>query len=69
MMGSSDTLSEYQREILRLAVREGYFETPRRITLEELSDVVGVADVRTSEEIRQALDTHLRETVCRRDDS
>lgn len=45
LMHTSDTdtlLTTRQRELLELAVREGYFEVPRECTLSELSSKVGI---------------------------
>lgn len=43
LRGLTATLTERQREILRRAVLDGYFEVPRRISLTELARRVGVA--------------------------
>lgn len=40
--GTDSLLTDRQRELLETAVREGYFEVPRRCTLAELADEVGV---------------------------
>lgn len=36
-------LTERQREVLRAAVEHGYYETPRRCSLTELADKIGIA--------------------------
>ncbi|WP_425499600.1 helix-turn-helix domain-containing protein [Halogeometricum luteum] len=62
-MDSHETLSEQERELLQLAIEEGYFEVPRRISLVELSTLAGLTDTETSRRLRRALDTHLRATL------
>ena len=52
-----------QRRILSTAVSEGYFEVPRQITLSELGEQLRLSDVETSQQLRRALDLHLRETL------
>jgi predicted DNA binding protein len=47
--GPAPDLSPRQREVLAIAVREGYFERPRGTTTEAIADEVGV-DRRTAEE-------------------
>jgi len=43
-----------QQEALSLAFDRGYFEIPRRVTLVELGDEVGVSDQALSERLRRA---------------
>lgn len=43
-----------QRELLTLARDEGYFEIPRRITLEELADQMGITKTTASNHLRKA---------------
>ena len=40
---SAPPLTARQREILRLALQEGYFDVPRRITLSRLAPRIGIA--------------------------
>jgi predicted DNA binding protein len=47
-------LTDRQREVLRAAVREGYFTVPRECTLAELSDSIGVDKSSVSETLRRA---------------
>ena len=49
----NDLLTERQREVLRTAVREGYFEVPRDCTLAELADEVGVDESTASGVLRR----------------
>jgi hypothetical protein len=48
-------LTQAQRETLELAVEKGYFDIPRRATLSELADELGVSDQATSERIRRGI--------------
>lgn len=56
-------LSSVQRDLLRSAIREGYFEVPRRITLVELAAACGMSDLEASEQLRYGLDTVVRDAV------
>jgi hypothetical protein len=47
-------LTESQYRALVLAVKRGYYEVPRRTTLEELADEVGVSHQALSERLRRA---------------
>ncbi|ESS04452.1 MAG: putative DNA binding protein [uncultured archaeon A07HR67] len=47
-------LTDRQREVLRAAVREGYFTVPRECTLAELADSIGVDKSSASETLRRA---------------
>lgn len=55
------TLDESQRELLRSAVEQGYFDVPRRTTLVALSEQHDLSDVETSEQLRSGIDAVLRE--------
>jgi len=46
-------LTERQRECLTIAFREGYFEVPRRCTLTDVADAIGVDKSTASETIRR----------------
>lgn len=46
-------LTDRQREILRLAIKHGYYEIPRRITLEELAREVGISKSSLAEILRR----------------
>jgi predicted DNA binding protein len=50
------TLSEQQCEVLRVALEDGYFEVPRRTTLQEIAEKVGITD--------QAVSARLRRGMC-----
>ncbi|WP_255167017.1 helix-turn-helix domain-containing protein [Natrononativus amylolyticus] len=50
-------LTEAQHRTLELAVERGYFEVPRRITMEELAAELGVSHQALSERLRRAYRT------------
>lgn len=51
------------REFVRSAVERGYFEVPRRTTLQALADEHGISDVEASKRLRTELDAILRESL------
>lgn len=56
-------LTERQRETLRLAVQEGYYDIPRRISTKELADKLGVSDQAVTERLRRAIVTLVDNTL------
>lgn len=52
-------MTECQRELLAMAVENGYFEVPRRITLSGLADDFGISDQAASERLRRGLNNLL----------
>lgn len=54
-------LSDKQRQTLELAHERGYFEVPRRATLRDLADELGVSDQSVSERLRRGIDRILTE--------
>jgi len=58
-----DVLTDKQYETLRIAVRLGYFDLPRRADLEAIADRLGVSPQATSERLRRALRAWLRLTL------
>ncbi|HKL30586.1 MAG TPA: helix-turn-helix domain-containing protein [Natrialbaceae archaeon] len=56
-------LSDDQRELLRSAVRNGYFEVPRKVTLADLAAANDMSEREASEQIRSSLDVLLRDAV------
>jgi hypothetical protein len=56
-------LTDGQREALLAAFEAGYFEIPRRTTLVELADELGVSDAALSERLRRGLWTLVRKSV------
>lgn len=51
------SLSSEQRETLRMAYREGYFEVPRRTTQARLADTMGISDSALSQRLRRGVGT------------
>ncbi len=49
-----DLLTDKQYEAIELAFKKGYYEVPRKCTLEELSSVLGIKRVAMQERIRRA---------------
>jgi predicted DNA binding protein len=49
------TLSEYERRVLLVALREGYFDWPKRSTLEDIAGELGLSKVTVAEHLRKAL--------------
>jgi predicted DNA binding protein len=50
----NDELTCRQRDVLRTAFQLGYFDVPKRISLKELSDIVGVSPSSVDEIIKRA---------------
>lgn len=48
-----DTLTGRQQEILRTAVREGYYEDPRRATQRDVAEALGIGPGTVSEHLRR----------------
>lgn len=51
-----------QLETLRVAQEKGYFEVPRETTLVDVAEELDRPDVDVSRQLRQGIDTVLRET-------
>lgn len=56
-------LTAEQHDTLRLALERGYFAVPRRITLVELANELGISDTATSQRLRRGLNSVLSETL------
>lgn len=56
-------LTDAQREALELALREGYFDVPRRINLVDMAEELGLSDSAISQRIRRGIATVLRDTA------
>ncbi|MFP9192185.1 bacterio-opsin activator domain-containing protein [Natronosalvus vescus] len=56
-------LSEEQREALILGLREGYFDTPSRVDLDELADELGISQQALSNRIRRGTQSVLTEAL------
>lgn len=61
--GTQSDLTENQRALLRSAVREGYFKTPRHISTIELAERHGLSEREALQLINRALDTVVRSAV------
>ncbi|KAB1187381.1 MULTISPECIES: helix-turn-helix domain-containing protein [Haloferax] len=59
-------ITPQQQEALVVAVSEGYFEVPRRTTLKEISNQLGISPQAASERIRRGADTVLRKVLLSR---
>nr|WP_303647895.1 helix-turn-helix domain-containing protein [Haloarchaeobius amylolyticus] len=57
------TLTDAQRELLRSAVREGYFKVPREVSLVELAELNDISDVELSQQLRRGLDVVVRDAT------
>lgn len=53
--GGSDDLTAEQREALSLAANQGYFESPREVTLDEIGQELGITQQAVSNRIRRAV--------------
>lgn len=56
-------LTEQQREALQAAFEQGYFEVPRRATLSDLADTLGISQQATSERIRRGVSQVLADSL------
>jgi len=56
-------LTANQRDVLVMAIREGYFAIPRRTTLGDLGEKLGISDQAVSERLRRAERTLVERTV------
>jgi len=56
-------LTSPQREVLQICLEQGYFATPRQITLEEIADELDVSVQAVSTRLRRALQTLLQNTI------
>lgn len=49
-----------EKELIREAVKGGYFKAPREMTLVELSERLDMSDTEVSKQLRRTLDRYLR---------
>jgi predicted DNA binding protein len=56
-------LTDAQRRTLYQAVKDGYFEVPRRTTLSEVGDKLGITEQSVSENLRRGADRVLKEVL------
>ena len=55
--GGPLALTDVQRETLQAALELGYFDIPRRVTLVELADELGISDTAASQRLRRGVST------------
>lgn len=60
--GTKD-MTDAQRELVERAYDEGYFDVPRKITLAELAEKIGVSDQAVNERLRRGLRSLIGATV------
>jgi len=58
---SNKTLTKKQRELLEIAYRRGFFDVPRRATLRQLAEELGVSRSTLMESLRRAEARIMRE--------
>jgi hypothetical protein len=63
--GNPYGLTETQRETLELAYREGYFSVPRRASLQDLGDILGVSHQSVSRRVRVGIENLLESTLMK----
>jgi predicted DNA binding protein len=56
-------LSPEQRDALMMAVEEGYFSVPRKITLDEIAEELNISSQAASERVRRGAQTVLRKAL------
>ncbi|WP_237710106.1 helix-turn-helix domain-containing protein [Pyrococcus sp. ST04] len=56
-------LTKRQAEVLLLAYKSGYFDEPRRITLRELADMLGLSTSTVKEHLRKGLKKVLDDAI------
>ncbi|ELZ81019.1 DNA binding protein [Haloferax elongans ATCC BAA-1513] len=61
---SGSGLTDCQQEALRIAYERGYFEIPRRTSLEEIATELGISPSSASERLRRAQTQLVEETVA-----
>ncbi|NHN61072.1 MULTISPECIES: helix-turn-helix domain-containing protein [Halorussus] len=59
-----DGLTDHQQEALRTAYELGYFDIPRRATLEDVADELDISSSSVSERLRRAQTQLIQETVA-----
>jgi hypothetical protein len=61
---AGDGLTDGQREALRIAYERGYFEVPRKASLEDVADELDISASSVSERLRRAQTQLIEETVA-----
>lgn len=59
--GSEDLLTDRQQSLIAAAIEQGYYDTPRRCSLTELAETVGLAKSTTSETLHRAEERVMKE--------
>lgn len=54
-IGGIDELTEAQRSLIETLYTEGYFDIPRKVTLVEVADELGISDQAVNERLRRGL--------------
>lgn len=67
LQGRLFDLTEEQREALVLALRRGYFSTPREVNMDELADELGISQQAFSDRLRRGEETVLRNVLLAAD--
>lgn len=60
---TSQLLSDRQREVVRTAIERGYYDSPRRCTLTELAEILGIAKSTCSETLQRVEGTIIKQFV------
>lgn len=60
---SDDRVSDNQRMALATALEAGYFEVPRRASLADVAELLGVSSQATSERLRRGMSTIVEQSV------
>lgn len=58
-------ITDAQRETLVMAVERGYFKVPRKVTIAELAESLGVSEQAVSERVRRGADRVLHQALLR----
>lgn len=56
-------VTEAQRETLMRAVEGGYYSIPRRMSTQDLADIIGISDQAVTERLRRAIETLTENTL------
>jgi hypothetical protein len=59
--GTEELLTDRQQSLIAAAIDQGYYDTPRRCSLTELADAVGLAKSTTSETLHRAEERVMKE--------
>lgn len=65
-LDSTESLTPQQWDVLTVAVREGYYDTPRRCTQEDVAEKLGLAKSTCSETLHRAEERIIKQFIDRR---